>query len=265
MELKTPTPPEPLIPVEQSEQIEDDIPEVLVMNTRQTNTIESVEEIMELFSSERMVFFSDAVIAISLTLLILPLLESIQAAREKQLEGSNYVRENSDVFSTFLLSYVVITEYWRQHEMLFHYVRRYTKWIRTLNPIFLFFVVTLPISTTLATELASKGESVVPLVIYVTNMILIDVFLTVMYILVRKDHRMWDPNHRPTTAYGLLLLAIKFIVLLVILVLICLFPNPTLLYAIFSLILVKPMVEYFQWHGSVVSRFGKMVDHYIGY
>lgn len=253
-----------MIPEEQSNQIGGDIPEVLVMNITQTNTVESAEEIMELFSSERMVFFSDAVIAISLTLLILPLLESIQVAREKELDGSNYVRENADVFATFILSYFAIAEYWRQHEMLFHYVRRYTKCIRTVNPIFLLFVVTLPISTTLATELAKKDDAVVPTVIYVANMILINVFLTVMYIVVRKDHRMWDSNHTPTTTYGLLLLAIKFVILLVVLVVVCLVPNPNVLYAIFSFVLVKPMVGYFNRHGSVVSRFGNFLNQCVG-
>lgn len=223
------------------------------------------EEIIELFSSERMVFFSDAVIAISITLLILPLLDAVKTAQEKGLSGDEYIEENAGIFATFVLSFAMSIEYWRQHEMLFHYVRRYTEAIRFLNPLFLLFIVTLPISTALATELAVKGGSVVPVVLYVVNLLLINICLTVMYILVRKDPRMWERNRIPPTSYGLLLLAIKFILLLVILVIFSTVPIPHLLYLLFTLILVKPSVRYFHRHGDVVRRFGKVIDRYIGH
>jgi uncharacterized membrane protein len=223
------------------------------------------EEIIELFSSERMVFFSDAVIAISMTLLILPLLDAVQVAKEKDQSESEYLVDAARLFATFILSFFITIEYWRQHEMLFHYVRRYTEAIRIFNPLFLLFIVTLPISTALATEIAVKGGSVVPVVVYVANLILINICLTVMYILVRKDPRMWDPNRIPPTAYGLLLLALKFILLFVLLVIVCTVPIPSLLYLLFTFALVKPFVRYFHRHGDVVRRFGKMLDRYIGH
>jgi uncharacterized membrane protein len=260
--LETSTPPEPSIPLEQSQELSESTSESFIDNA---DAATGTEEIIELFSSERMVFFSDAVIAISMTLLILPLLDTIQIAKEKDLSGPEYLEENVGIFTTFLLSFFITIEYWRQHEMLFHYVRRYTEAIRIFNPLFLLFIVTLPISTAIATEIAVIGGSVVPIVLYVVNLILINICLTVMYILVRKDPRMWDPNRVPTTSYGLLLLALKFILLFVLLVIVCTVPVPNLLYLLFTFVLVKPAVRYFHRHGDIIRRFGKMMDRYIGH
>jgi uncharacterized membrane protein len=227
------------------------------------DTSSGVEEVIELFSSERMVFFSDAVIAISMTLLILPLLDAVQTAKEAQLSGYEFLKQNVVIFASFLLSFFMTIMYWRTHEALFHYVRRYSEAIRMWNPFFLLFIVTLPITTSLATEISEEGSAVAPGV-YVANLIIINLLLMFMYILVRKDSRMWDPNHIPPTSYGLLNLSLNFLFLCVVLVIVCVCTNPNLLYLLFLELLIRPLVRYFHRHGDVVHRFGKMIDRCIG-
>jgi uncharacterized membrane protein len=222
-----------------------------------------VEEVIELFSSERMVFFSDAVIAISMTLLILPLLDAVQTAKEAHLSGYEFLKENVVTFASFLLSFFMTIMYWRTHESLFHNVRRYTEAIRIWNPFFLLFIVTLPITTSLDTEISDDGSAVAPGV-YVANLIIINLVLILMHILVRKDSRMWDPKHIPPTSYGLLILSINFLFLSVVLVIVCVSSNPNLLYLLFLEIPTKPLVRYFDRRGDLVHRFGKMIDRYVG-
>jgi uncharacterized membrane protein len=231
-----------------------------------TGTIDEssgVEEVIELFSSERMVFFSDAVIAISMTLLILPLLESVQTAKENDLNGYEFFKENAITLASFLLSFFMTIIFWRGHESLFHNVRRYSEAIRMSNPFFLLFIVTLPITTYLATEVSDAVSAFTPAV-YVANLILINVILIWMHILVRKDSRMWDPHRIPPTSYGLLILSFNFILLCVVLVIICVCSNPNLLFLLFLQFLVKPLIRYGQRYFNLVHRFGRVIDRVLG-
>jgi uncharacterized membrane protein len=219
----------------------------------------AAEQVIQLFSSERMVFFSDAVIAISMTLLILPLLEAVQSAKEENINGYDFLAKNAITFASFLLSFFMTIIFWRGHESLFHNVRRYSEAIRMSNPFFLLFIVTLPITTYLATEVSDDGSALTPAV-YVTNLILVNIVLIWMHILVRKDSRMWDPHHIPPTSYGLSVLSFTFLIQCVILVTICVSSNPNLLFLLFLQFLVKPMIRYGQRHVDLVNRFGKLID-----
>ena len=70
----------------------------------------------ELYPVERMVFFTDAVVAIAMTLLILPLLESVTEAAAAGLSTREYVIEHDGQLVAFALSFVVISVFWRGHD-----------------------------------------------------------------------------------------------------------------------------------------------------
>ncbi len=77
-------------------------------------------------SAERMKFFTDAVVAIAMTLLILPLLESVSAAAGEGLDTADYLHENGSQLFAFVLSFVIIARFWYSHEKLFTSVERWT-------------------------------------------------------------------------------------------------------------------------------------------
>jgi uncharacterized membrane protein len=93
---------------------------------------------------ERMLFFSDAVMAIAITLLAfdirVPELDLSTAAVElpKQLAamGPNLM--------TFFISFIVIGIYWISHHRYFRYINRYDSRLILLNLLFLFFIVCMP-------------------------------------------------------------------------------------------------------------------------
>jgi uncharacterized membrane protein len=224
---------------------------------------ENLDKIIELLGSERLVFFSDAVIAISLTLLILPLMEAVQSAWEANQTVNELLAENMDKFYSFILSFYVISLYWRAHERLFHFVRKYSEAIRRLNAFFLLLIVLVPVNTASVNQLDTEG-SVLPHVLYVGNLLLITITLLVMNLFVRKDPHMWSTQHTPPTSLGILILSVGFIFLCVTMLVVCLVPNPNVLYMLFLLGLVNPLVRFLEGRYDLVQSFGNLVDRLIG-
>src|ERR1700712_1272659 len=72
---------------------------------------------------DRLVFFGDAVVAIAITLLVLPL---IDLHSEHPAAGlGQLVHRDTFVFVAFFLSFVVIGRLWLVHHELFEFVRAY--------------------------------------------------------------------------------------------------------------------------------------------
>jgi uncharacterized membrane protein len=66
---------------------------------------------------ERLIFFSDAVVAIAITLIVLPLVDS---AREvAHMSTSKFLSENAYALTAAGISFVVISSFWREHHRLF--------------------------------------------------------------------------------------------------------------------------------------------------
>ena len=93
---------------------------------------------------ERIVFFSDAVMAIAITLLAIDLHvpEMDPAAAMTQLVPS--LRAMGPRFMTFFISFIVIGVYWISHHRYFAYIVRYDTRLIVLNLIFLFFIICMP-------------------------------------------------------------------------------------------------------------------------
>ena len=97
-------------------------------------------------SVDRIIAFSDGVVAIAITLLILPLTEIHPA------EGATLVDvvvENSAALGAFALSFAVIANYWTIHHDVFRPLRRHNARIVLLNMFWLAAIVFLPFPTAL--------------------------------------------------------------------------------------------------------------------
>lgn len=97
----------------------------------------------EIFSAERLIFFSDAVVAIAITLLALDLPAPQGVTNSEVLHSAGtYV----DQYVAFLISFVVIAGHWRGHHRVFRYVRDVGPVIRW-NLLWLLFIVITPFAT----------------------------------------------------------------------------------------------------------------------
>ena len=100
-------------------------------------------------SVDRIIAFSDGVVAIAITLLILPLTE-IHLAEGATL--ADVVVENRAALGAFALSFAVIANYWTIHHDLFRPLRRHNARIVLLNMFWLAAIVFLPFPTALIAD-----------------------------------------------------------------------------------------------------------------
>jgi uncharacterized membrane protein len=106
---------------------------------------------VEFISAERLIFFTDAVVAIAMTLLAfglttrVPDTEKIGAVLKALWWRANAWRE----YLAFLISFVVIGRHWRMHHRQFQYVSRLDARIITLNMVWLLMIVITPFATRL--------------------------------------------------------------------------------------------------------------------
>lgn len=100
-------------------------------------------------STDRTVFFSDAVFAIAMTLLVLDL--DIPDDLPSDRVGAALVQQLPHFFA-FALSFAVIGSAWLNHHRKFSVIVRYDLRLQVLNLVLLFFVALLPLPTSVLSE-----------------------------------------------------------------------------------------------------------------
>jgi uncharacterized membrane protein len=100
-------------------------------------------------SSERLVFFTDAVVAIALTLLVLPLTDLVPELVAEHGPAVEAVTGNWPKIFSFLLSFAVIGRFWFVHHRIFEHVRAYSVALVRVNFCWLLTIAVLPFPTEL--------------------------------------------------------------------------------------------------------------------
>jgi len=98
---------------------------------------------------ERLVFFCDAVVAIAITLLALDI--KIKPTASGHLTFANLLAQWK-TFAAFLLSFINIANFWKTHHMFFSHIKKIDEKLLWFNIAWLFFIVTLPFSTSLVSS-----------------------------------------------------------------------------------------------------------------
>ena len=100
-------------------------------------------------SVDRLIFFSDAVTAIAITLLALDL-PVPQGATAAAFWSS--ARHNDGQYLAFLVSFITIAAAWSDHHDAFRHIRRSDPRLRNLNMFWLLMIVLIPSATKLLSE-----------------------------------------------------------------------------------------------------------------
>ncbi|MGZ0712642.1 TMEM175 family protein (plasmid) [Coraliomargarita sp. W4R53] len=130
---------------------------------------------------ERLIFFSDAVVAIAITLLILPLVESVADFEGADL--ADYVDEHYLQLLVFALSFVVIGRFWMVHHRMYEKVAGYTQPMLWVNLLWLMSIVFLPFPTALLS--ASSSSSIHAL--YIGTILVTSLASLVQQWLIKRD------------------------------------------------------------------------------
>jgi uncharacterized membrane protein len=104
-------------------------------------------------ATDRLVAFSDAVVAIAITLLALDLPVPTGLTMKSFLHS---VGHNIDHYVAFLISFVVIAAAWRRYHGVFRYIERVDVQVRNYNVLWLLMIILNPFATRLLT---TPGQS----------------------------------------------------------------------------------------------------------
>lgn len=96
---------------------------------------------------DRLLAFSDATVAIAMTLLVLPLVEIAQEVEDRPV--GEFLDDHSFALISFGLSFVVISVFWRNHHQMYEDVERSSPALVRANLLWLAAIVFLPFPTEL--------------------------------------------------------------------------------------------------------------------
>lgn len=115
---------------------------------------------------DRFLFFTDAVTAIAVTLLILPVVDAITQSSSKEMAVSELLKQSQGEIFGFLLSFGVIIILWMAHQRVFELVGSYSPSLMLLGLLWLLSIAVFPFSTALIADHADERATVL---LYVGN------------------------------------------------------------------------------------------------
>lgn len=140
---------------------------------------------------DRIIFFSDAVFAIAITLLALDLRVPQVPENLAAVELPSALLELWPKFFSFVISFWIVASYWLAHHRIFHHIRAYDRGMLLINLLFLMWVVLLPFSSSLIGE---YEHSRLASIIYAAHIIAASSTLSWLMWYASKDGRLVKPN-----------------------------------------------------------------------
>ena len=151
---------------------------------------------------ERIVFFSDAVFAIAITLLVIEIKVPVFSGEEGGLFGADKVyeiyTEGPDKLLHllpkiigFVVSFLIIGRYWLNHHRNFGIIRRYDDGLLWRNIILLMCVAFIPFTTALFSEYTIWDKAAL---FYCTSLMLVGLVQWEMWRYATRNHRLVDAS-----------------------------------------------------------------------
>jgi uncharacterized membrane protein len=185
---------------------------------------------------ERLIFFSDAVAAIAITLLILPLVDAASQVENADKTAARFFAEERQQIVAFLISFAVIARLWVAHHALFEHLATYSRRIVLLSLVWAFTIVVLPLPTAMSAEFDTE-----PLTVgfYIGTMLASSLVLTLIALTIRSNPLLEASDHplNRTVVRGSAMMTILFAVALVVGVLV----PPINFWALLLLLLAGPI------------------------
>lgn len=141
-----------------------------------------------LYGAERAKAFIDAVVAIAMTLLILPLMESVSESANRGDGATSWVAEHSDQLVAFVLSFVIIAMFWMGHHRLFTKIEKLTPAFLWITMAWVLSIVWLPVATAMSGAMSS--DDLLVRTIYIGSMLLTSVLSLCSRLYMRGHPRM---------------------------------------------------------------------------
>jgi uncharacterized membrane protein len=137
---------------------------------------------------ERVTAFTDAAVAIALTLLVLPLVDNAREAAGISLP--TMLHQYGDNFLAFTVSFLVIARFWRVHRRQFQALAHLDEGLVVLNLAWLFGIVFLPVPTALL--VGSQNSMHGGAGLYAINLLLIALVAFAMTMWILRHPQLWE-------------------------------------------------------------------------
>lgn len=144
--------------------------------------------------SGRLVAFSDGVVAIAITLLILPLADITLPSENPEAQANPLMfvwQENQSLITSFLVSWFVILVFWLAHHRLFGEIERINTNIIKWNVLWLFGIIILPFPMNLLDQVGPASSERVAAqqttIFYLGTMFAISLMMSLMGREIRRD------------------------------------------------------------------------------
>ncbi|MFN8307553.1 MAG: TMEM175 family protein [Ferruginibacter sp.] len=143
------------------------------------------------FQVERIAFFSDAVYAIALTLLVIEFRPPHIEKGDSAADIWQRVVEMKYLFGAVVFSFMLIVTYWMRHHALFKHVHNYNRQVIVANMLTLFPIIFFPFTTAFFYEGSHMGQEaiIIPFRLTLVNNVLAGITMYYFYWLVMKRHK----------------------------------------------------------------------------
>jgi uncharacterized membrane protein len=146
------------------------------------------------FGLERIVFFSDAVMAIAITLLAIDLKVPDLAPEVAQVQLALHLAALGPRIMSFVISFTVIGIYWMSHHRYFGFIKRYDNRLMMLNLVFLLFIATMPFIASLLGQYAYAPLGVIA---YAGEVAALGLSMSTVWLYASGGHRLVDKTLDP--------------------------------------------------------------------
>jgi uncharacterized membrane protein len=115
---------------------------------------------VEELSMERIVFFSDAVFAIAITLLALEIRLPVDAAELTDRELWSSLLAIWPKYLSFMISFLVVGSFWMGHHRRFRFIKRYDNRLLFLNLLLMMAIAFIPFPTAIISESGNRTATI---------------------------------------------------------------------------------------------------------
>lgn len=131
---------------------------------------------------DRLVNFTDAVVAIASTLLILPVVEAASQLGSRDVDA--FLGGVIPELAMFVISFAIIANFWLEHHRLFRLIDKFDTFLIVINFVWLLGIVVMPMPTALIVQ--GNADDVVAVAFYIGTMVIISLMHFVMCNHVRR-------------------------------------------------------------------------------